>query len=75
MALARGEAPSLGPSCAKSVAKSTGPNPTGPENRHVVTINLVGRSKDRSYVRKVLCRGRSYVGRSYVIALKYSCNV
>ena len=38
-------------------------NPTGPENRHVMTINP-GRSKGRSYVREVSCRLRSYVGRS-----------
>ena len=42
-------------------------HPTGPENRHVVTMNP-GRSKGRSYVRDVFCRPRSHVGRSYVIA-------
>ena len=45
---------------------STGPNPTSPENRHVVTINP-GRSKGSSYVGEVLSCLRSYVRRSCVV--------
>ena len=45
---------------------SSGTNQTGAENRHGVAINP-GRFKGRSYVREVLCRLRSYVGRSCVV--------